>query len=84
VSAEYSIPIIERVRFAGFYDAGVVNADAYDYSTDSFADDIGVGLRITIPQMGPLRLDYAFPITHPERTGSSGRFQFSVGYERPL
>lgn len=82
VSAEYSIPIIERVRFAAFYDAGAVNADAYDYSVDSFADDVGLGLRITIPQMGPLRLDYAFPITHPDNTGSSGHFQFSVGYDR--
>ena len=69
---------------AAFYDAGVVNAKAYDYSSEAFADDIGVGLRITIPQIGPLRLDYAFPITHPEHTGSSGRFQFSVGYYRPL
>jgi outer membrane protein insertion porin family len=83
-TAEYSIPIIERVRVAAFYDAGVVNADAYDYSMDDFADDVGIGLRINIPQMGPLRLDYAFPITHPEHTGSSGRFQFSVGYHRPL
>jgi outer membrane protein insertion porin family len=83
-TAEYSIPVIDRVRFAAFYDAGVVNADAYDWNTRDFADDWGIGLRINIPQMGPLRLDYAFPITHPERTGSSGRFQFSVGYERPL
>jgi outer membrane protein insertion porin family len=84
VSAEYSIPIIERVRLAGFYDAGAVNAAAYDYGTANFADSAGMGIRINIPQIGPLRLDYAFPITHPDYVGSSGRFQFSVGYERPL
>jgi outer membrane protein insertion porin family len=84
VTAEYSIPIIDRVRVAAFYDAGNVNAEAYDYRNVHFADDAGIGLRINIPQIGPLRLDYAFPITHPDYVGSSGRFQFSVGYERPL
>jgi outer membrane protein assembly factor BamA len=70
-----------------------VNADAYDFDTKGFADDVGVGLRISIPQMGPLRLDYAFPITYPdygmsrpdhEEGGLSGkaRFQFSVGWSR--
>jgi outer membrane protein insertion porin family len=84
LSAEYSIPVIDRVRFAAFYDAGLVNATAYDYSTKDFADDVGVGLRINIPQIGPLRLDYAFPITHPDFLSGKSRFQFSVGYERPL
>jgi outer membrane protein insertion porin family len=83
-SAEYSIPIISRLRFAVFYDAGLVNARAYDFATDGFADDVGLGIRINIPQMGPLRLDYGFPITHDETTGDSPRFNFSVGYSRRL
>ncbi len=83
-SAEYSIPIIERVRFAAFYDAGVVNAEAYDLDLAGFADDVGIGLRVQIPQLGPLplRLDYAFPITHPENVSGKPRFQFSVGWNR--
>ena len=88
-SAEYSIPIIERLRFAAFYDIGMVYQNAYSFDTHGFNtgtynDDWGVGIRLNIPQLGPLRLDYAFPITHGSDTSGSGRFQFSVGYERPF
>src|SRR3989454_351168 len=88
-SAEYSIPIIERLRFAAFYDIGMVYQNAYSFSphgfnTGTYDDDWGIGIRLNIPQLGPLRLDYAFPITHGPDTSGSGRFQFSVGYERPF
>ena len=32
--------------------------------------------------MGPLRLDYAIPLTHDRFVSGDGRFQFSVGYTR--
>ena len=88
-SAEYSVPIIERLRFAAFYDIGMVYQDAYSFDpngfhTGNYNDDWGIGIRLNIPQLGPLRLDYAFPITHGPDTSGSGRFQFSVGYERPF
>ncbi|MBE7504237.1 MAG: outer membrane protein assembly factor BamA [Verrucomicrobiales bacterium] len=86
-SAEYSIPIIERLRLAAFYDIGNVYPDAYSFTLagpdyGAYADNWGVGIRLNIPGMGPLRLDYAIPITHDPFVGSDGRFQFSVGYTR--
>jgi outer membrane protein insertion porin family len=85
-SAEYSIPLIERLRFAVFYDIGMVYSRAYDFDFANYNDNWGVGLRLAIPQLGPapLRLDYAFPITHGADTSGAGRFQFSVGYQRPF
>ncbi len=80
-SAEYSIPIIERLRFALFYDIGNVASRPYDYSLDNFNDNFGFGIRLNLP-IGPLRLDYGIPIHHDEFNGSSGRFQFGVGYTR--
>lgn len=91
-SAEYSIPIIERVRVAAFYDIGMVYTRPYSFDSKYFnglreadsgfyADNWGVGLRLNLP-IGPLRLDYAIPITHDETTRSSGKFQFGVGYTR--
>jgi outer membrane protein insertion porin family len=80
-SAEYSIPIIERLRLAAFYDIGNVYADAYDFDFKNYLDNWGVGIRLNIPKLGPLRLDYGIPITHPGTSGS-GRFQFSVGWNR--
>ncbi|MGH7979157.1 MAG: BamA/OMP85 family outer membrane protein [Limisphaerales bacterium] len=83
---EYSLPIIEKegsfgLRFALFYDLGSVGAGPWTFS-GNFDDDWGVGLRLNIPHLGPLRLDYGIPITHDQYNGSSGQFQFSGGYQR--
>jgi outer membrane protein insertion porin family len=86
-SAEYSLPIIERLRLAVFYDIGNVYKEAYSFATQGpgyrlWSDDWGVGIRLNIPGLGPLRLDYALPISHDKFTGAGGRFQFGVGFTR--
>ena len=89
-TAEYSIPIIERLRFAVFYDAGMVYKDPYSFTpykyadgstTGVYADNFGFGIRLNLP-IGPLRLDYGIPITHDKYSGNGGQFQFGVGYTR--
>ncbi len=92
--AEYSVPIIERVRIAVFYDVGMVYPDAYSFEPQDFIDanglrqttglyndNWGFGIRLNLP-IGPLRLDYGLPISRDSRVGGSGRFQFGVGYTR--
>jgi outer membrane protein insertion porin family len=92
--AEYSVPIIERLRFAVFYDVGMVYPEAYSFepqdyvdgggnrqTTRLYSDNWGVGLRLNLP-IGPLRLDYGIPMTHDTRQSGGGRFQFGVGYTR--
>ncbi|MHB1306737.1 MAG: outer membrane protein assembly factor BamA [Limisphaerales bacterium] len=86
-SAEYSVPIIERLRLAVFYDAGNVYPDAFSFETQGpdygfYTDNWGVGIRLNIPGVGPLRLDYAIPLTHDRFVEGGGRFQFGVGYTR--
>ncbi len=110
-SVEYSIPIINYVRFAIFYDIGNVSARPFNNSgfdvlgkdrlpsspplvgfgplhpvgnTGTFSDNYGIGLHINIPHLGPLRLDYGIPIHHDPFNGSGGKFQFGVGFSRPL
>jgi outer membrane protein insertion porin family len=87
-SAEYSIPIIEKegsfgLRLAWFFDAGAVDGGSYSLSTD-YDSDVGMGVRLNIPHLGPLRLDYGIPLRHDENNGSSGQFQFGVGFTRPF
>ena len=91
---EYTIPIIERVRFAVFYDGGFVNPGSWSFSpqkvpvpgntqgkfSGGLNQDIGVGVRLDLP-IGPLRLDYGFPIQEDSFSSKSGQFQFSVGYQ---
>lgn len=84
-SLEYSVPIFQKeggvsVRFATFYDIGNVTAKSFDYS-GQYSDNWGVGIRLNLP-IGPLRLDYAFPINHDQYNNGNGRFQFGVGYTR--
>lgn len=81
-TAEYSIPIIERLRFAMFYDVGMVYPHAYQYDFATYNDNWGFGIRLNIPRMGPLKLDYGIPITHGPYNKGSGRFQFGVGFSR--
>jgi outer membrane protein insertion porin family len=97
-SAEYSIPIIERIRVAMFYDAGMVYPDAYSFDPrgggrDASGDPRVRGTTGTYNDnwgfglrlnlpIGPLRLDYGIPITADPNNQGSGRFQFGVGWTR--
>ena len=81
-SVEYSIPIIDKLRFAMFYDAGMVYADPYDFDFSNYADNWGIGLRLVVPMLGPLRLDYGFPLTRPDYVEGGGQFHFGVGFTR--
>jgi outer membrane protein insertion porin family len=85
-SLEYSLPILEKdggvsLRFAVFYDIGAVSTSAYSVSSD-YSDDWGLGIRLNIPHLGPLRLDYGIPIKQDQFNNSGGQFQFGVGYTR--
>ena len=87
-SVEYSIPLIERLRFAMFYDVGNVYADSFSFNPNRakgetlYQDNVGVGFRINIPNLGPLRLDYGIPLTSDRNQNKSGRFNFDVGFTR--
>jgi outer membrane protein insertion porin family len=91
-TVEITFPIVEKARGAFFYDAGFINADAYDFGTHSItnpngsgssfnnlATDFGFGLRLDLP-IGPLRLDYGIPL-QKDGNSSSGKFNFNVGYQ---
>jgi outer membrane protein insertion porin family len=85
-SLEYSVPILEKdggvsLRVAVFYDIGAVSSAAYSFSSD-YLDDWGLGLRLNIPHLGPLRLDYGIPIKQDSFNNGGGQFQFGVGYTR--
>jgi outer membrane protein insertion porin family len=87
-SVEYSLPIIDRLRFAVFYDIGNVMSKAYSYDFSNYSDNWGFGLRLNLPLGGgsgtPLRLDYGIPINHDRFNNGKARFQFSVGFDRPF
>jgi outer membrane protein insertion porin family len=77
-TSEYSVEIVDPVRFAVFYDVGFVNAGAYDFNPSNYNDDFGVGLRLMVAG-SPLSLDYAIPLKGDHYNKQGGQFNFSFG-----
>ena len=81
-SAEYTFPLIERVRGAVFYDVGVVNVDSWEFGNGIY-HDAGLGLRLNLP-FGPLAIDYAVPLgtaDDGDEADQGGQFQFYLDYK---
>ncbi len=78
VSFEYTVPVIDTVRAAVFYDVGFVNAGSWDISPDDLYSDVGIGVRIQLPISPlPLALDYAIPVSSPDdEADKGGQFNF--------
>ena len=85
-TVEYTMPVVKMIRFAAFYDVGVVWQDVFEKDDDNPAvgdgevcDGYGIGVRLDIPQF-PIQLDYAWPINTDDYLSDSGRFSFNIGY----
>ena len=77
---ELTVPIIEKVRAAIFYDTGFVNAKAYDYGFRNLASDVGIGLASQPAHRAtPARLRNPDP--ERQATEGGGKFNFNVGYQ---
>jgi outer membrane protein insertion porin family len=77
-TAEYSVEIVDPIRFAAFYDVGFVNAAAYDFNPSGYNDDFGFGLRLMVAG-SPLSLDYGIPVKGDHYNKHGGQFNFSFG-----
>ncbi len=78
-TAELTFPIIEKVRGAFFYDTGNAFEDYGEFDLGDLRVGAGIGIRLELP-IGPIRLDYGWPIDRDEFQSSSGRFDFNIGY----
>ena len=92
-SAEFATPIpfmdrtriafLNNIRFTLWLDAGKVFDGTITnklYDRPMYAVSTGVGLKVFIPGMGPLSIDYGIPLTNPGRNGSKhGYFSFGMG-----
>lgn len=91
-SAELATPIpfldklkvqfLDNVRMTFFVDSGKIFGPTVTdviYDRPMQAITAGMGLKVYIPGMGPLSVDYGIPLTNPGSTGSKGYFTFGVG-----
>jgi len=79
-TVEFTVPIMAKARAAIFYDTGFVNSDSWSFGFNDIASDIGVGVRLDLP-IGPLRIDYGFPLQRDAATTHGRKFNFNVGYQ---
>ncbi len=90
--ARVPIPFIDRLtsnsflnnlRLAAFVDAGTIFGESIGskvYDKPGYAITAGVGLRVFIPGIGPINLDYGIPITNTcGMDRKSGFFTFGMG-----
>jgi len=92
-SAELATPIpftdrlkvnfLQNLRLTFWVDAGQVfdpTISSVLYDRPLHAITAGIGLKINMPGVGPLSVDYGFPLTNPGPNGSpNGYFTFGVG-----
>lgn len=82
LTAEYTFPIVKKVRGAVFADAGFVNTRSWDFNSSDLNADVGIGVRVVLPVIGPIKIDWGVPVRSDNfNDSSSGRFNFSVDYK---
>lgn len=92
-SAEFQTPIpfidritdakfLDNIRIAAFIDAGQIYGSTVTneiYNRPIHAITAGVGVRVFVPGVGPLAIDWGYPLTGVPNGTSKGAFTFGIG-----
>jgi len=79
-NVEYTIPLVEGVRLAGFYDIGGVWRDSYDFDGSTLASGAGIGLRLDMPGF-PIRIDRAWAVEADDELTDTDNWVIWIGYD---
>lgn len=80
-NAELTFPIYkDMLNGAVFYDAGNVWEDMGDIGQGGYKHGAGLGIRVKTP-IGPVRVDWGYPLVKEKGEEQKGRFYFSVSRE---
>lgn len=76
------VKFLDNVRLAFFADAGKMFSQSTSdrmYNRPGEAISVGVGLRVFVPGIGPLSVDWGYPLTNVGAGNKRGAFTFGVG-----
>ncbi|MBQ2872077.1 BamA/TamA family outer membrane protein [bacterium] len=76
------VKFLDNVRLAFFADAGKLFSTSVSdrmYDRPGEAISVGVGLRVFVPGIGPLSVDWGYPLTNVGHGNKRGAFTFGVG-----
>ncbi|MCD4706675.1 MAG: outer membrane protein assembly factor BamA [Candidatus Sabulitectum sp.] len=79
LSAEYRLRIIDQLQLAVFTDAGNTWENWSDMDLSSMNRGAGLGIRVEIPMLGVMGLDYAYGFDGPE-PGWEPHFQMGASF----
>lgn len=79
-NVEVTFPLYEKtIKGAVFYDVGNVWENMGDFGQGDYKQGVGVGVRVKTP-IGPLRLDWGYPLSDNQGDAKEGQFYFSVSH----
>ncbi|MFA7691793.1 MAG: outer membrane protein assembly factor BamA [Candidatus Hydrogenedentes bacterium] len=78
VEAKFRATDIFRVY--AFADAGGVWDEVGDVSFGDLNYSVGTGIGFNVPMLGPIRVDYGYPLNPGRHQSSSGRLHMSTGF----
>ena len=73
---------LDNIKFELFVDAGkLFNTTISDrmYNRPGYGVAFGGGIKVFVPGVGPLSIDYGYPITNVGKGNSKGAFTFGMG-----
>ncbi|NQT93072.1 MAG: outer membrane protein assembly factor BamA [Lentisphaerae bacterium] len=79
-SVEYTVPLVDGIRLAGFYDIGNVWREPFAFDLGNLASSVGVGVRIDMPGF-PMRIDYAWVIEKDNPITDEDPWVVWIGYD---
>lgn len=75
---EIKYKLTDIFRLYAFTDAGGAWLDTSDFGGDIKAS-VGIGFGVDIPKIGPIRVDYGYPL-NPDEDQGSGRLHLMTGF----
>ena len=73
---------LDNIKFSMFVDAGHLYEGTVTnkiYNRPEYGISAGAGIKLFIPGMGPLSIDYGYPLTNVGKGNKKGAFSFGVG-----
>lgn len=71
--------LTDNLRVYGFLDAGTVWDQVSDFDLGDLKYSVGIGFGVDVPRMGPIRVDYGFPL-NPDGDQGSGKMHLMTGF----